>query len=148
MIDSAKKFETLMFSLNLAEDDFKEPDEFKEGKDLMYYKERENMLEKKIELNDKLKAVHLLKALGVEDSEKRDILSKVDFGKKPKEVFEDVKTAIRDICGDGKSMKGESMVMVVKPWQRESTRDRSEDRRNVGFQQSRNRSYERNGDRR
>ena len=146
--DFFSRFETLMFSLNLAEDDFKEPDEVKEGKDLMYYKERENMLEKKIELNDKLKAVHLLKALGVEDSEKRDILSKVDFGKKPKEVFEDVKTAIRDICGDGKSMKGESMVMVVKPWQRESTRDRSEDRRNVGFQQSRNRSYERTGDRR
>ena len=43
-----------------------------------------------MELNDKLKAVHLLRALGVEDSMKRDILSKVDFGKRPKEVFESI----------------------------------------------------------
>ena len=41
-----------MFSLNLAEDDFKEPDEVKEGMDLMFYKGRENMLERKIELNE------------------------------------------------------------------------------------------------
>ena len=69
-----------------------------------------------MELNDKLKAVHLLRALDVEDSMKRDILSKVDFGKRPKEVFEEVKTAIRDICGDGVSIKSETEVLITKPW--------------------------------
>ena len=89
----------------------------KEGRDLKYYKDRENMMQNKVEMNDKLKAVHLLRALDIEESIRRDILSKVDFSKQPKEVFESVKTAIRDICGDGASIKTEHQVMMTKPWQ-------------------------------
>ena len=71
-------------------------------------------------MNDKLKAVHLLRALDIEESIRRDIISKVDFSKQPKDVFETVKTAIRDICGDGQQMKPAHQVMMMKPWQGDS----------------------------
>ena len=60
------------------------------------------MAARKVELNDKLKAVHLIKALGVDGAYKRDILAKVNFDKEPKQVYEDTKTAIRDIRGENK----------------------------------------------
>ena len=115
--DFFSRFETLLYSLNLADEKYQDLEPMKEGRDLKYYKERENMLQNKVEMNDKLKAVHLLRALDIEESIRRDILSKVDFSKQPKEVFESVKTAIRDICGDGVSIKTEHQVMMTKPWQ-------------------------------
>ena len=59
------------------------------------------MAKRKVKLNDKLKAVLLIKSIGVDESHKRDILAKVDFkGKEPKDVYASTKIAIRDICGD------------------------------------------------
>ena len=142
--DFFSKFETLQYSLNLADDTYEELEPVKEGKDLKYYEERDKMASRKVELNDKLKAVHLIKALGVDGAHKRDILSKVDFNKEPKQVYEDTKTAIRDICGDEKKeianqednkVKKESDVFVVKPWQ-----DRHHDRSRERSRFSRSRS--------
>ena len=158
--DFFSRFETLLYSLNLADDKYKDLEEIKDGKDFKYYKERENMIEIKVEMNDKLKAVHLLRALDIEESFKRDILSKVDFSKTPKNVFEDVKTAIRDICGDGKSIKTDNQVLIMKPWQGEqeggarrstfrTSRSRSSSQRRNGRQfsprESRGGGYARRG---
>ena len=118
--DFFSRFETLLYSLNLADDKYQDLEPMKEGRDLKYYKERENMMQNKVEMNDKLKAVHLLRALDIEESIRRDIISKVDFSKQPKDVFETVKTAIRDICGDGQTIKPEHQVMMMKPWQGDS----------------------------
>ena len=96
------RFETLLYSLNLADEKYEDLEPVKENMSPKYYLEREEMLKNKVEINDKLKAVHLLRALNIEESFKRDILSKVNFSKAPKEVFEEVKTAVRDICGDAK----------------------------------------------
>ena len=63
------------------------------GKDLKYYKDREKMLTRKVELNDKLKAVQLIKALGLDGAHERDILSKINFNKEPREVYEETKVA-------------------------------------------------------
>ena len=139
--DFFSRFETSLYSLNLAEDSFIEPGPIKKGMNSSYYIEREEMAEKRMELNDKLKAVHLLRALDVEDSMKRDILSKVDFGKRPKEVFEEVKTAIRDICGDGVSIKSETEVLITKPWQEEAKSQYGEKKKR--FLNSRSSSYDR-----
>ena len=141
--DFFSRFETSLYSLNLAEDNFKDPGPIKKGMNSAYYIEREDMMERRMELNDKLKAVHLLRALGVEDSIKRDILSKVDFGKRPKEVFEELKTAVRDICGDGVSMKSETEVMLTRPWQEERSKSQYEDRRARRYSKSRSGSYDR-----
>ena len=141
--DFFSRFETSLYSLNLAEDNFKDPGPIKKGMNSSYYIERDDMMERRMELNGKLKAVHLLRALGVEDSMKRDILSKVDFGKRPKEVFKEVKTAIRDICGDGVSIKSETEVMLTKPWQEEKSKSQYEDRRARGYSKSRSGSYDR-----
>ena len=70
------------------------------GKDIKYYQNREKMILRKVELNDKLKAIQLLQALSLDDGHEHDILSKINFNKEPKEVFEDTKTAIRDIVSD------------------------------------------------
>ena len=51
------------YSLNLADDTFKEQEQVEAGKELKYYVDRENMASRKVELNDKLKAVHLIKAI-------------------------------------------------------------------------------------
>ena len=138
--DFFSKFETVQYSLNLADDTFKEMEAVEAGKDLKYYEEREKMFARRIEMNDKLKAVHLIKALGVDGAYKRDILAKVDFNKEPAKVYEDTKTAIRDICGDKdeevKLEKSETSVLVVKPWQEQNrenekySRSRSRDRGN------------------
>ena len=65
----------------------------------------------------------------------------VDFNKEPNEVYEDTKTAIRDICGDKPRDESENNILVVKPWQEEkpgretkgdnSSRGRSCDRSRV-----------------
>ena len=89
------KFETVHYSLNLADDTFKEQEQVEAGKELKYYVDRENMASRKVELNDKLKAVHLIKAIGVDAAHKRDILAKIDFNKEPKQVYEETKTAIK-----------------------------------------------------
>ena len=71
------RYETLQFSLNNADDSYSEPppDASAETKDLM--------ANRKVEMNDKLKAVILLKALGIDENQKRDVLAKVDFNKEP-----------------------------------------------------------------
>ena len=119
----------------------------KDGKDLAYYEQREKNMARKVELNDKLKAVHLIKALGVDDNHKRDILAKVNFNKEPKKVYEDTKTAIRDICGENyfetvtedKEDKA-SEVLVVKPWQ-----EKKSDNNRPDFSRSRSRDNSRQG---
>ena len=100
--DSFSRFETLQYSLNLSDVSYKEQEKVQERREINYYEERETMAARKVELNDKLKAVHLIKALGVDAAYKRDILAKVNFDKEPKQVYEDTKTAIRDIRGENK----------------------------------------------
>ena len=72
-------FETIHYSLNLADDSYTEPGTIVLKNDLQYYVDRERMLERKVEFNDKLKAIQLLGALDVDDSHKCDIVSKIDF---------------------------------------------------------------------
>ena len=103
--DFFSKFETLHYSLNLADSSYTELGPDKVGMDLKYYEEREKVLKNRVEFNDKLKVVHLLEALGVDEGHKRDILSKINFNKDPAEVFEDAKTAIRDICSEEAAFK-------------------------------------------
>jgi hypothetical protein len=157
------RFETLQYSMNLADDAFVEQEPLEKGKEFTYYEEREKMLSRKVELNDKLKAVQLLKALGVDENHKRDILAKVNFNREPKQVYEDTKTAIRDICGETsreleKDLEKPDEVNIVKPWQERKadfsgprphfSRSRSRDdwRRNRS-QERRPRSYSRDFDR-
>ena len=116
MNDFFSKFETQQYSLNLEDDSYIEQEPVKEGKELAYYQAREKMLSKKVELNDKLKGVHLIKALGIDEHHRRDIIATVNFNKEPKEVYEETKTAIRDICGDQNSDNKHDNVHVVKPW--------------------------------
>ena len=68
------------------------------------------MLGRKLEINDKLKAVLLIKSLEVNGSYKRDILAKVNFDQDGKVVYEATKVAIRDICGEDES----SAVLVIR----------------------------------
>ena len=102
-----------------------------------------------VELNDKLKAVHLIKALGVDGAYKRDILAKVNFDKEPKQVYQDTKTAIRDICGENKMESSEHQkedeVMMVKPWEgnqlnKRTTTDESRNSRSKSWDRNRERS--------
>ena len=117
------KFETLQYSLNLADNSYTDFGSIVEGEDFQYYKKREEMNSKRLELGDKLKSVILIKALGVDATYKRDILSKINFDKNPSEVYNDTKTAIRDICGKLKVQNCDNggsehtEVNVVKPWQ-------------------------------
>ena len=142
--DFFSKFETVQYSLNLADDTFQELEPVEAGKDLEYYQKREKMLSRKIEMNDKLKAVQLIKALGVDEAHKRDILAKVDFKNDPKQVYLDTKTAIRDICGEklaeteDKPETSDKEVLLVKPWQ---------EKKKQSEYHSRNRSGERGRDR-
>ena len=141
------KFETVQYSLNLADDSYVEPTETASADD------RELMASRKIELNDKLKAVLLIKSIGVEDGVKRDILAKVDFNKEPKAVYEAKKTAIRHICGEAEksaakhseSDHDQDKVLFTKPWQ---SRDRSRSRSwSRGRSRPGDRSRDRSGDR-
>ena len=120
--DFFSKYETLTYSLNLADDTYEELEPVVAGKDLKYYEDREKMLLRKVELNDKIKAVNLIKALDLDGAHERDILAKVDFNKEPRTVYEETKVAIRDIVGD-KQHEKEDVVHVVKPWQEKSYRD-------------------------
>ena len=60
------KFETLQYSLNRTNDSYEELEPVKVGQDLEYYQRREKMLSRKVELNDKLKAIQLLQALSLD----------------------------------------------------------------------------------
>ena len=88
--------------------------------------------------------------LGVDGAHKRDILAKVDFNKEPKQVYEDTKTAIRDICGEKSEddIKTETdpdseKVLLVKPWQ-----EKQFERNQGGERFSKSKSGDRNrGDR-
>ena len=150
------KFETLQYSLNLADDAFQEPSQIEAGKDVEYYKSREKMVTRKVELNDKLKSVILIKALGIDGAFKTDILAKVNFNQEPEQVYEDTKTAVRDICGklESETKKddntsdtgGEVKVHLVKPWEKkqfDSSRSRSGGRQENG--NYRNNSWDRRG---
>ena len=94
--DFFSRFETIQYSLNLADDSFVEPDE------RMSNDVKEKMYNRKIELNDKLKSVILIRSLGLDENLHRDILAKVDFSKEPAVVYQETKVAIRDICGSQK----------------------------------------------
>ena len=109
------KFETLHYSLNAADNLYQYPGPMQKEKEFDYYENREKMMTRKIELNDRLKSVMLLKSLDIDSSHKRDILSKIDFNKEPSEVYESTKTAIRDICS---KTVNESSNYVVKPWKK------------------------------
>ena len=78
-----RQFETLHFGLNLLDDSFQELGPSLPNQNLSYYNKRETMLNRRMEINDKLKAVQLLEAFNVDDGFKRDILSKIDFKKEP-----------------------------------------------------------------
>ena len=106
------------------------------GKDIKYYQNREKIILRKVELNDKLKAIQLLQALSLDDGHEHDILSQINFNKEPKEVFEDTKTAIRDIVSDKYFAQNvrEIEVHVVKPWQEQPRGD-------YGKQEGSNRYY-------
>ena len=116
--DFFSRFETMQYSLNLADDSYVElgPKATSEDKELMFAR--------KIELNDKLKAVILLKSLRVDDHHLRDILSKVNFNQEPAAVYESTKIAIRDICGSQTSV-GSQDVFYTKPWSSQASRSRS-----------------------
>ena len=138
------EFETLQYSLNLADDTFREPEDIKPNKDFAYYKERDEMTSRRIELNDKLKSIQLLEALELDDSHKRDILSKIDFRKAPRIVYEETKSAIRDIIGDEiVKERATKSVFMSKPWTRKSSRSNergrrfSRDRRNNSYSRER-----------
>ena len=128
------RFETNQYSLNLADDSYIDlpkgaaPDE------------KELMASRRIELNDKLKAVILIKSLNVDESHKRDILAKVCFKKEPSEVYEACKTAIKDICGDSEREKQSDNVLLTKPWQNRSRSwSRNEGRRDRSYSRSQDR---------
>ena len=139
------RFETLQYSLNMADASYSELGPVKAGMDVKYYEKREKILRNRVEFNDKLKVVHLLKALGVDEAHKRDILTKIDFNKDPNIVFDDAKTAIRDICSDDTAFKSEDQVLVVKPWQSQDRRQEDDRSRRDRYMKSRSRS---GGDRR
>ena len=114
------RFETLHFSMNLADDSYIEPTSKASLENKVV------MLGRKLEINDKLKSVLLIKSLGVDGSYKRDILSKVNFDMDAKEVYESTKIAIRDICGQEEKFSGpEDKVLFNKPWSRSRSRSRS-----------------------
>ena len=71
--DFFSRFETVQFTLNLDDESYVEPS------DQTSHEEKELMAKRKVELNDKLKAVMLIKTIGVEESMKRDILAKSEF---------------------------------------------------------------------
>ena len=73
------EFETLHYSLNLADDTFKEIDRLSFKSEIDYFKQKEKMSSRKMEMNDKLKSIQLLEGLNIDDSHKRDILSKIDL---------------------------------------------------------------------
>ena len=138
--DFFSRYETLHYSLNCADDSFKEPAESATVEEKML------MMNRRIELSDKLKAVLLIKSIGVDESHKRDILAKVDFNKEPNIVYESRKIAIRDICGEAEAVtnpekKSDDQVLVVKPWEQER-RNRSR-----SWSQSRGRARDRSGGR-
>ena len=124
---------------------------------MKYYEEREKMASRRIEMNDKLKAVQLIKALGVDGAYKRDILSKVDFNKDPSNVYEDTKTAIRDIVGEKSEIislksgedteESDVKVNIVKPWQDKYSGDHGNRSRERGRpdRRSRSKSWDRRG---
>lgn len=148
MNDFFSRFETLHYSLNSADDTFIEPAEDAS------LQEKELMATRRIELNDKLKAVLLNKSIEVDESHQRDILAKVDFNKEPKPVYEATKIAIRDICGSLQSRGfGESSdkVLLTKPWQsdqRRRSRSWSQRRGSSSYQSGgKDRSQERYRDR-
>ena len=66
--DFFSRFETLQFSLNLADASYEDLEPVKVGMDVKYYERRERILNNKVEFNDKLKVVHLLKALGIDEA--------------------------------------------------------------------------------
>ena len=144
MNDFFSRFETLQYSLNLADDTFVEQGDLEKGKEFSYYEEREKMNARKIEFNDKLKAVQLLKALGVDENIKRDILAKVNFNKDPSQVYEDIKTAIRDICGEAvkEVVEKPDEVNIVKPWQERKSERPHYSRSKSRDDWRRNRSWE------
>ena len=77
----------------------------------------------------------------MDESHKRDVLSKVDFNQDPNEVYKATKIAIRDICGLSGSSASDQ-VYFTKPWHQQdrhrsrsrswsrSSRDRSRSREN------------------
>ena len=85
MNDFFSRFETVQYSLNLADDSYMEPNAG------MKTDERELMYSRRLELNDKLKSVILIRALGIDENHRRDVLAKVDFNKEPKVVYETTK---------------------------------------------------------
>ena len=110
----------------------------------MTIKDKELMYVRKVELNDKLKAVILIKSLALDEGIKRDVLSKVDFNKEPSVVYETTKIAIRDILGDSDS-KESNKVYISKPWHQPQQRWRS---RSPSWQRrNREGSRSRSGDR-
>ena len=114
------RFETMHFSLNLADDSYLEPTKKSSLENIVV------MLGRKLEINDKLKAVLLIKSLGVDGSYKRDILAKVNFDLEGKEVYEATKVAIRDICGEEEKFgRCEDNVLLNKPWSKYQSRSRS-----------------------
>ena len=66
--DFFSRFETLQYSLNLADESYSELEPVKAGMDISYYEKREKNLKRRVEMNDKLKVVHLLKALGIDEA--------------------------------------------------------------------------------
>ena len=76
------RYETLQYSLNCADDSYKEPSA-SDPADV-----KELMATRKIELNDKLKSIVLLKSIGIDESHTRDVLAKIDFNKEPSSVYE------------------------------------------------------------
>ena len=136
--DFFSKFETIQYNLNLADESYKDPS------GSMTIKDKELMFVRKVELNDKLKAVVLIKSLALDEGIKRDVLSKVDFNKEPSVVYETTKIAIRDILGDSDS-KESNKVYISKPWHQPQQRWRS---RSPSWQRrNREGSRSRSGDR-
>ena len=109
------KFETLHYSLNAADHSYQDPGPMEIGREQEYYEDREKLILEKIEVNDKLKAVMLIKALDIDSAFKRDILAKVDFSREPNDVYETTKIAIRDICSESINQTSNSNY-IVKPW--------------------------------
>ena len=82
----------------------------------------------------------------MDESIKRDILSKVDFNKEPSDVYETTKIAIRDICGDSES-SSKNAVYFSKPWQQNRQKSRSRSRSWSRSSRDRTRSRERDNHR-
>ena len=109
--DLFSRFETIQFNLNLADGSFLEPSA------TASLEEKLLMSTRKLELNDKLKSVLLIKSLGLDSGYKRDILAKINFDRESKEVYEATKIAIRDICGDViTAEQDKDNVLYNKPW--------------------------------